>query len=104
MQCLQQWRKAQYDVEQLKKELGGAQKQVAELKKAKKDAEADEAIKAMAELKASIPAKEADCDKIKATLDKELAKIPNEVDPQCPVSKDENDNRIERTWGECTTR
>lgn len=80
------------------------QKQVAELKKSGKAAEAEPIIAQMGEMRASIPAKEADVDTIKATLDKELSKVPNEVDPSVPVSKNEDDNAIVKQWGECTTR
>ncbi len=100
----QDWRKAQYNVEQAKKELTQAQKKVAEMKKAGNNAEADVAIAAMGSLRAAIPEKEAEADRLRALLDKELNKIPNEVDPCVPVSKDEADNAVVATWGECTTR
>jgi seryl-tRNA synthetase len=86
----------------MKKELGAAQKKVSEVKRA--GGSAEEAIAAMAVTKAAIPVREAEVDALKATLDRELAKIPNEVDAAVPVSNNEEDNAVVRTWGECTTR
>ena len=101
-----EWRKANYTLEKAKKEIGIAQKKVTELKKAgaTKAAEADEAVRAMSIMKDAIPALEADVEAVKARLDKELDKIPNEVDPSVPYSKDEKDNLVVRQWGECSTK
>jgi seryl-tRNA synthetase len=101
---LQKWRKAQYDVEQAKKEIGAQQKKVSEFKKAGDNAGADSLIASMAAAKAAIPGKEAEVEEIKSQLDKELSKIPNEVDPAVPVSNNEDDNAVVATWGECTTK
>ena len=100
------WRRAQFELEQVRKEVGAQQKRVAELKKggAAKAAEADAAVAAMADLKASVPAHEAAADAVKEQLERELAKVPNEVDPSVPVSKNEDDNVVVRQWGECATR
>jgi seryl-tRNA synthetase len=67
-----EWRKANYTLEQAKKEIGIAQKKVSELKKAgaPKAAEADEAVRAMSGMKDAIPALEADVEAVKARLDK----------------------------------
>jgi seryl-tRNA synthetase len=100
----QQWRKAQFDIEQTKKDLGAQQKKVAELKKSGAGAEAEPIIAAMAAVKATLPEAEAGVEKIKDSLDRELSKIPNTVDPSVPVSKNEEDNAVVKTWGECTTR
>ena len=101
-----EWRKLQFGLEQARKEIGAQQKAVAELKKAgaPKAAEADAAIAAMAALKASVPALEAGVEDVKSRLERELNKVPNEVDPSVPVSKNEDDNAVVRAWGECATR
>ena len=102
----QDWRKAQFALEQLRRDIGVQQKAVAELKKAgaAKAAEADAAVAAMAGLKARVPTLEAEADAVKARLEKELDKIPNEVDASVPVSKNEDDNAVVRQWGECATK
>ena len=100
---MQSWRKSQFDVEQAKKQLGVIQKQVAEAKKAKNEAEAEQLMVALNEIKNSIPTKELAADELRATLDKELNKIPNEVDPSVPISKNEDENSIVKEWGECHT-
>ena len=101
----QKWRKAQFDLEQARKEIGVLQKKVTEAKKAGDNATADEVIATMAELKAAIPAREAGVDEIKKSLDRELNKVPNDVDPGVPLGNDEaKHNTIYREWGECTTR
>jgi type IV pilus assembly protein PilC len=47
---------------------------------------------------------EAEVDDIKTRLEKELNKVPNEVDASVPVSKDEANNLVVRQWGACETR
>jgi seryl-tRNA synthetase len=89
-------------VEQARKEMGVIQKQVAEAKKAKDEATAETLIASMGAVKESIPGLEAAADAIKASLDKDLSKVPNDVSPGVPVSKDEADNAVVRTWGEPT--
>lgn len=79
------------------------QKKVTEAKKA--GGSADDVLKTMAELKAALPAREEAAEALKKTLDRELAKIPNDVDAGCPVGNDEaKDNALYKQWGECTTR
>ena len=101
-----EWRKRQFELEQCRKDVGAQQKAVAELKKAgaAKAAEADAAVAAMGALKARIPALEESVDALKAQLERELNKVPNEVDASVPVSKDEEHNVVVRQWGACETR
>jgi len=81
------------------------QKKVTEAKKAKDEATAEALIMGdMATVKESIPKLEADVEAVKVELDKSLNKIPNDVHPGVPISKNEEDNAIVKTWGECTTR
>ena len=91
-------------MEQLRKELGLIQRKVADAKKAGDGPAADALIASMAALRASQPPAEEEVEAIKRTLDKELSKVPNDVDPKVPVSKDEADNVTVKTWGECATR
>ena len=101
-----EWRKRNFELEQCRKDVGAQQKAVAELKKAgaAKAAEADAAVAAMGALKARIPVLEEGVDAIKAQLERELNKVPNEVDASVPVSKDEEHNVVVRQWGACETR
>ena len=80
------------------------QKKVAEAKKSGDAATADALIAEMAALKDGIPAREEGVEAIKKQLDRELNKVPNDVDPSVPVSNDEANNTIVKTWGECATR
>jgi seryl-tRNA synthetase len=53
-----------------------------------------EVEKTIAELKARVV-------ELKAQLDKKLHTVGNLVDETVPVFEDEENNRVERTWGEC---
>ncbi|CAE7855046.1 unnamed protein product [Symbiodinium sp. KB8] len=82
----------------MRKEVGKVQKEITALKKAKKDA---------AELIAKKKAMETEIPKFverKAELqqerDKLLNLLGNEVDPDVPVSQDEANNAVIRTWGD----
>ncbi len=88
----------------MRKQLGVMQKQVAELKKAKDEEGAAALIASMASIKDGIPGLEAVADAIKDSLERDLNKIPNDVHAGVPISKDEADNVVLRTWGACEAR
>lgn len=72
---------------------------MADAKKSKNEEEAARLIESMADLRAQVPIKTQQADDLKATLDAELNKIPNEVDPSVPISNNEDDNAVVATWG-----
>ena len=77
---------------------------MAEAKKAGDAAAADALIASMAAAKEAIPAREEAVEALKRALEKEVNKVPNDVDPSSPISRDEADNVIVTQWGECATR
>lgn len=95
----EQWRKAQFDMEQAKKNVGVVQKEISAKMKAKESAEAEKAKKT--ELETEVTKLEALADELLKARDKALDLIPNELDPTVPVSNNEDDNDIVRTHGEC---
>ncbi|HEX2836448.1 MAG TPA: serine--tRNA ligase [Thermoanaerobaculia bacterium] len=85
-------------VEQLKAQRNAASQEIATLKKNKQDASAQiEAMKSVGDEIKSL-------DERLAQLEEELKNLelyfPNVPHESVPVGADENDNRIERTWGE----
>ncbi|CAK65803.1 unnamed protein product (macronuclear) [Paramecium tetraurelia] len=96
----QEWRKARFNLDQLNKEYGIANKKIAEKKKANKQ---DPCVEEVEQAKA-IDLKIKEAQKVEQEqeniLTKTLNKIGNLVHESVPVSKDEAENRIEVTWGQ----
>jgi hypothetical protein len=65
--------------------------------RAQEPADAEKARKA--ELEKAIPDAEAAVAALLAARDKALSEVPNELDPTVPVSNNEDDNGLVRTWG-----
>ena len=97
----EEWAKAQFEKDQLKAKLNKMSKDVGALKKAKKEEEASKIMAQVAELKLTVPA----ADEKAAALEKKIAdnlyRLGNIVHSSVPFSKDEDNNIVERTWGEC---
>jgi seryl-tRNA synthetase len=93
------WRTAKFDTEQKRKALNVLQKEIGELKKKKENADDKIAIKT--QMEADIVESGKASDALEAERDKKLKLIGNLVHDSVPVSKNEDDNRVERTWGEC---
>ncbi|OMJ96183.1 hypothetical protein SteCoe_368 [Stentor coeruleus] len=97
----QEWRKKNFAVQQKQKELNQVQKVISEKKKASKGADScAEELKQTEEINAELEQLkkiEADAHKL---LEQKVWKLGNIVHESVPVSKNEDDNRIERTWGE----
>lgn len=91
------WRKAQFETEQARKQLGLVQKEIGAKMKAKENADAEKAKKV--ELDAEIIRLEAASKDLQAQRDKALSEIPNELDPSVPVSNDEKDNAVVKRHG-----
>lgn len=92
------WRKAQFEVDQTKKELGVLQKAIGAKMKAKESADAEKAVKT--ELEARVAECEKKAEALLAARDKALGEVPNELDPTVPVSNDEALNGLVRVAGE----
>uniref|UniRef100_A0A0C9RZ24 serine--tRNA ligase n=1 Tax=Wollemia nobilis TaxID=56998 RepID=A0A0C9RZ24_9CONI len=92
------WRQRQYELDNLRKEFNKMNKEVARLKIAKQDA--SEIIKQTEENKKAAAKKEIEVQEAKSTLDSLLGLIGNLVHDLVPISDDEANNAVVRTWGE----
>ncbi|KAK1652285.1 hypothetical protein QYE76_070090 [Lolium multiflorum] len=92
------WRKTQFDLDKIRQELNKTSKEIGKLKAKKLDA--TELIQSTEEIKSRLAAKEAEVQEAKTTLDAKLVTIGNIVHDSVPVSDDEANNAIVRTWGE----
>lgn len=96
----EEWRKKNFQVENLRKEHGKIMKTVGDKKKASKGADAcEEEIKQAQELQKNIEKAEEESNTIRDKLDGMLSKCGNIVEDSVPVSKDEAQNAVVRTWG-----
>ena len=91
------WRKSKYDFEQKKKSLNILQKEIGELKKKKE--KADEKLKLKIDIEAEIVELNKQADNLELLRDKKLKLIGNVVHESVPYSKNEDENKIERTYG-----
>ncbi|TYG84070.1 hypothetical protein ES288_D01G220100v1 [Gossypium darwinii] len=92
------YRQLLYELENLRKEFNKINKQVAQLKIAKQDA--TETIAKTEEVKQEIAEKDVEVKDSWAVLKSKLEKIGNLVHDSVPVSDDEANNAVIRTWGE----
>lgn len=92
------WRQRQYELDNLRKEFNRINKEVARLKIAKEDA--SETIKQTEENRKQTAQKETEVQAAKAAIDSLLGSIGNLVHDSVPVSNDETNNEVVRTWGE----
>ncbi|MFQ6662803.1 hypothetical protein Gotur_030527 [Gossypium turneri] len=92
------YRQLLYDLENLRKEFNKINKQVAQLKIAKQDA--TETIAKTEEIKQKIAVKDTEVKDAWAVLKSKLEKIGNLVHDSVPISDDEANNAVIRTWGE----
>ena len=93
-----EWRDKSFALDQLKREFNARNKAIGMKKKKKEDASAEQAE--AQSLKAAIAEAEAEEKKIIAERDALLFEIGNIVHESVPVSNDEKDNRVEKTWGD----
>lgn len=89
---------ANYTTSQTKRELNTLQKEIGQLKKAKKDEEAAALLKQKSELDLSIANLKIVEDQKEAALKKLAAQIGNLVHDSVPVSQTEDDNAELRVW------
>uniref|UniRef100_A0A0E0KA36 serine--tRNA ligase n=1 Tax=Oryza punctata TaxID=4537 RepID=A0A0E0KA36_ORYPU len=93
-----QWRQRQFELDKIRQELNKTSKEIGKLKAKKEDASA--LIQSTEEIKKRLAAKETEVQEAKGTLDAKLVTIGNVVHESVPVSDDEANNLIVRTWGE----
>lgn len=87
---------AQYAATQIGSTINGLQKQVGQKKKAKENA--DDLLKEMADLKKQKAAKEEEANAKLAKLTIKVKTVGNYVHPDVPVSDNEDNNAILKTW------
>ena len=96
-----QWRKKNYEAEQMAAEFGVLNKAIAKKKKASKGKDkCEEEIKQIGLIKEKKLALEEEAKALKIEKEKNLFNVGNLVHESVPISNDEVDNKIERTWGE----
>uniref|UniRef100_A0A2P2JQ32 serine--tRNA ligase n=1 Tax=Rhizophora mucronata TaxID=61149 RepID=A0A2P2JQ32_RHIMU len=93
-----EWRQRQYELDKLRRDFNLINKQVAKLKIAGEDA--SEVIKSSEENRQSSAKKDAEVQETKAALYLKLGTVGNLVHDSVPVSDDEANNAVIRTWGE----
>ncbi|WP_027177667.1 serine--tRNA ligase [Maridesulfovibrio bastinii] len=86
------------EVESLKAERNSTSGDIAKIKR--EGGDASEIISRMGELSGKIKALDEDLRDIESAESKWLASVPNIPHESVPVGKDENDNPVERYWGE----
>lgn len=100
-----EWREAIYQMEQAKKEVNAVNKSIGQLKKksasatAEDKAEEEKLMKRSAELKETMPRLEKKAFGSESRRDTLIRKIGNIVHRTVPISNDEENNAVVRTWG-----
>lgn len=92
------WRQRQYELDNLRKDFNKINKEVARLKISGGDA--NQMIKSTEENKQSTAKKEAEVQEARSALYGKLEIIGNLVHDSVPISNDEANNAVIRTWGE----
>ncbi|KAA8545099.1 hypothetical protein F0562_019883 [Nyssa sinensis] len=93
-----EWRQRQFELDNLRKDFNKINKAVAKLRIAGEDA--SEMIKNTEENKQQTASKEAEVQEARAALYSKLETIGNLVHDSVPVSNDEANNAVIRSWGE----
>ncbi|KAL3516104.1 hypothetical protein ACH5RR_023006 [Cinchona calisaya] len=101
IQLDKEWRQKQYELDNLRKDFNKINKEIARLKISGGDA--SEAIKNTEENKKLTAEKDTEVKEARAALYAKLGIIGNLVHDSVPVSNDEANNAIVRTWGEKRT-
>ncbi|KAL8275461.1 hypothetical protein Esti_000673 [Eimeria stiedai] len=93
------WREATYAFEQGRRDLNAVNKEIGHQKKADPKAACEKLVARTTEIKARLQALEAQAAEAAATRDALLHTIGNLVHDSVPVSNDEANNQVVRTWG-----
>ncbi|KAA8495425.1 Serine--tRNA ligase, cytoplasmic [Porphyridium purpureum] len=92
--------KVRKEADNLRKDMNEKSKMVGKLKKEKKDDEAQVIMDQVPAIKNEIKDKEEEAKRLITMRDETIRMIGNLVPDSVPVSQDENENKVERTWGE----
>ncbi|KEP61089.1 UNVERIFIED_CONTAM: seryl-tRNA synthetase, cytoplasmic, putative [Hammondia hammondi] len=93
------WRENLFQLEQLKKELNAVNKEIGQRKKKDAKDPCQDLLAKSAELKQRLPTIEAAATEAEEKRESLLHKIGNIVHKSVPVSNDEANNQVVRTWG-----
>ncbi|CBZ56252.1 putative seryl-tRNA synthetase [Neospora caninum Liverpool] len=93
------WRENLFQLEQLKKELNAVNKEIGQRKKKDAKDPCQDLLTQAAELKQRLPTIEAAATQAEEKRESLLHKIGNIVHKSVPVSNDEANNQVVRTWG-----
>ena len=96
----EEWRKAQYDVDQLRRKKNEAARGIAEAKKSGDDAAAKAIMDEMADIGAQIDALTAHSDEFLGERDALRMSIPNILHEEVPVGEDDQKNTLHSLHGE----
>ncbi|CAD6210036.1 unnamed protein product [Miscanthus lutarioriparius] len=94
------WRERQFELDKIRQELNATSKKIGKLKASKQEEEAKKLMESTDEIKKRLAAKEVEVQEAKSTLDAKVTTIGNIVHESVPVSDDEANNKIVRTFGE----
>ncbi|XP_066388560.1 serine--tRNA ligase-like isoform X1 [Miscanthus floridulus] len=94
------WRERQFELDKIRQELNATSKKIGKLKASKQEEEVKKLMESTDEIKKRLAAKEVEVQEAKSTLDAKVTTIGNIVHESVPVSDDEANNKIVRTFGE----
>ncbi|CAD6202499.1 unnamed protein product [Miscanthus lutarioriparius] len=94
------WRERQFELDKIRQELNATSKKIGKLKASKQEEEVKKLMESTDEIKKRLAAKEVEVQEAKSTLDAKVTTIGNIVHESVPVSDDEANNQIVRTFGE----
>ncbi|CDJ44343.1 seryl-tRNA synthetase, putative [Eimeria tenella] len=93
------WREATYALEQGRKDLNSVNKEIGQRKKANSKDSCEDLVAKTAEIKGKLQSLEAEAAAAAQTRDRLLKGIGNLVHDSVPVSSDEAENKVVKTWG-----
>ena len=93
------WRELRAEANELRERRNKISKEIAELKKQRKEEEIEEKMKEAAELPGRIKEVEEQAAKFKAKVRSVLMRLPNLLHESVPIGKDESENVEIRRWG-----
>ncbi|XP_047065260.1 serine--tRNA ligase-like [Lolium rigidum] len=94
------WRKRQFDLDEIRKELNATSRDTGKLKTRNDEQKVQELMESTNQIKERLAATEAEVRGIKIMLDTKLMAIGNIVHESVPISDNEENNVVLRTWGE----
>ncbi|MEM4554936.1 MAG: serine--tRNA ligase [Candidatus Anstonellaceae archaeon] len=97
LQLDSEWRASKVKIDQLKAERNKISIKIAEAKRNKQSI--DSLLAQSKEISERIEKMELECNSLEAQINDILLSLPNIPHPSVPQGKDENDNKIVRTWG-----